>query len=110
MDIVASRLTDLGLGAPRGGYAAGMDRLTEAAALLTLLRDAKSWTGVVRDVEAVGSAFEVLRGSAKPEQGELFGGETVGPETSEDSARQAIGEWEAAGLHLAHFLVYLWCE
>ena len=104
MDTVASALADRGLGAPGGGYASGMDRLTEAAALLTLLRDAKSWTGVVRDVEAVGSAFEVLRGAAKPAQGELFGGETVGPEASDESARQAIAEWEAAGLHLVTIL------
>jgi DNA processing protein len=104
VDTVASGLSDLGPGAPGGGYASGMDRLTEAAALLTLLRDAKSWKGVVRDVEAVGSASKALRGAARPEQGELFGGETVGPETSEDSARQAIGEWEAAGLHLVSIL------
>lgn len=61
MDTVPSGLTDLGPGAP-GRLRSSMDRLIEAAALLTRLRDAKSWTGVVHDVEAVGSAFEVLRG------------------------------------------------
>lgn len=91
-------------GVPALGYSSDMDRLTEAAALLTLLRGARGWTQVVHDVESEGSAYEVLRKAAEPAQGELFGGENVAPETTIDSTRTAIEGWEAEGLHLVTIL------
>jgi DNA processing protein len=89
-------------------YGGNMDRLTEQAALLALLRDRKAgWSLVADEVEACGSALEVLRhGSLQvPAQGELFE-----PDASTDAdllleaSRAQLEEWVAADLHLVTLL------
>jgi len=85
-----------------------MDQLTEQAALLALLRDRKAGWGLVSDeVEACGSALEVLRrgGIQVPTQGDLFA-----PDTSVDAdlliaeSRKQLQHWLAAGLRLVTLL------
>jgi hypothetical protein len=48
MDTATAAFRGIGLRTCALGYASGTDRLTEAAALLTLLRDARSWAGLVQ--------------------------------------------------------------
>jgi len=89
-------------------YGGIMDRLIEQAALLALLRDRKiGWSLVADEVEACGSALEVLQrgGLRAPIQGELFE-----PDASTDSdllleeSRAQLEEWLAADLGLVTLL------
>ena len=84
-----------------------MDRLTEQAALLALLRDRKAgWSVVADEIEECGSALEVLRrGQHEPVQDELFAPDRAAdPEQSLSEARAQLQEWLAAGLHLVTLL------
>ena len=81
-----------------------MDRVTEQAALLALLRHRTGGWGAIADsVEAGGSAYEVLVNGEPGEQGELF---RDGPTPDEriEVSRTAIKEWEAEGIHLVTLL------
>lgn len=81
-----------------------MDRRTEQAALLALLRQRRTgWGAVADNVEACGSAHEVLVNDDSGGQGLLF---PEGPTALEklDLARSEIDEWEAEGLHLVTLL------
>lgn len=81
-----------------------MDRITEQAALLTLLRGRRSGWSVVTDrIEACGSAYEVLMNDEPQGQGELFR-DGPAPAESLDAARVAIAEWAAEGIHLVTLL------
>ena len=84
-----------------------MDRLTEQAALLALLRERRGGWGVVADdVESCGSALTVLeREALGTGQGDLFTQD--GPGTLEQrvqAARKAILNWQAQGLELVTLL------
>jgi DNA processing protein len=83
-----------------------MDRLAEAAALLTLLRAAKSWAGVVRDVEECGSAAVALQQADEltAEQPALFGEPDTQSIDPQASARDEIVRWEREGMHLVTLL------
>src|SRR5699024_3990077 len=81
-----------------------MDRRTEQAALLALLRDRRDgWSAVADDVEICGSAYELLVEGRPGAQGELFGAEQA-PTERLDAALAAIERWEAAGLSLVTLL------
>lgn len=81
-----------------------MDRVTEQAALLALLRDRRSgWGGVADAVEASGSAYDVLMRGEPGEQGELFG-EGSSPEQRLDEARSAIDRWRTEDVQLVTLL------
>lgn len=81
-----------------------MDRITEQAALLALLRGRRRGWGAVADrVEACGSAREVLLDDEPQGQGELFhDGPT--PDERLEAARTAITKWQAEGIHLVTLL------
>ncbi|HVA60942.1 MAG TPA: DNA-processing protein DprA [Mycobacteriales bacterium] len=80
-----------------------VDRLTEQAALLALLRDRKSgWAQIADDVESCGSAYKVL--IAEPAgQGDLFAGSPTVAEKL-DASRVAIGTWHSEGMQLVTLL------
>jgi DNA processing protein len=79
-----------------------MDRMTEQAALLALLRDRRSgWSSVADAVEACGSAYEVLTKGIPGTQSELFGKD---PADAISTALTAIKEWEAEGIRLVTLL------
>lgn len=85
-----------------------MDQLTEQAALLALLRDRKAgWSLVADEVEACGSALEVLRrgGLQIPTQGELFALDmSADAELLLEECRTHLQEWMMAGLRLVTLL------
>jgi DNA processing protein len=79
-----------------------MERMTEQAALLALLKDRRSGWGAVADaVEACGSAYEVLVKGAPGTQGDLFRADHT---ESLEAARAEILEWETQGIHLVTLL------
>lgn len=79
-----------------------MDRVTEQAALLALLRERSSgWNAVADAVEACGSAHHVLTNGEPGTQGELFGQD---PAAALEAARSAIAEWAAEGMRLVTLL------
>jgi DNA processing protein len=85
-----------------------MDRLTEQAALLALLRDRKAgWSLIADEVEASASALEVLRrgGLGTPTQGELFAPDTsMEPGLLLEESRVQLEDWLASGLCLVMLL------
>jgi len=85
-----------------------MSRLIEQAALLALLRDRKAgWSAVADEVEACGSALEVLkRGRPMASgQGELFTiDDDTDPEVLLAESRVRLQQWLAAGLDLVTLL------
>jgi DNA processing protein len=79
-----------------------MDRMTEQAALLALLRDRRSgWAAVADAVEACGSAHEVFINGTPGTQGDLFGGDR---DEQLEAARAAIQGWAADGMNLVTLL------
>jgi DNA processing protein len=89
------------------GYAHGMVRLDESAALVSLLRGRKSgWGDVADEVEQAGSAVSVFerRRDGIGEQGDLFASPANAPSDSLDPARGAIRQWESEGMHLVTLL------
>src|SRR5882757_139412 len=94
----------LGTTGREGSLGVDMDRMTEQAALLALLRDRRSGWGAVADaVETHGSAYEVLMQGQPGEQGELF---SDGPSPNDrlGAARSAIEQWRGDGLQLVTLL------
>jgi DNA processing protein len=85
-----------------------MDRLTEQAALLALLRNRRSgWGAVADEVEMRGSALAVLMGggSLPTGQGELFAaGGGRDEELALDESRREIEGWTRQGLQLVTLL------
>lgn len=81
-----------------------MDRMTEQAALLALLRGRRSgWSAVADSVETCGSAHEVLMQGEPGEQAALFS-EGPSPEERLGEARAAIEQWLAEGARLVTLL------
>jgi DNA processing protein len=81
-----------------------MDRMTEQAALLALLKDRRSGWNVVADtVEMCGSAYKVLMQGEPGEQAELFS-EGPSPDERLHAARAAIEQWLAEGTQLVTLL------
>lgn len=83
-----------------------MDRITEQAALLALLRDRRrGWNAVADRVEACGSAYEVLLHEENGDSGQaaLFTDASAVTERL-DTARAEIVEWSNAGIHLVTLL------
>lgn len=79
-----------------------MDRTTEQAAMVALLRAHRTgWKTLVDAVESCGSAHEVLVRGQPGVQQELFGDD---PHESVAMARADIEAWEAEGLHLVTLL------
>jgi DNA processing protein len=79
-----------------------MDRVTEQAALLALLRDRRTgWAAAADAVEACGSAYDVLVGTAAGVQGDLFRSE---PTELLEAARAAIEAWRKQGIQLTTLL------
>ncbi len=84
-----------------------MDRLTEQAALLALLRNRKSGWGAVADaVEIHGSAVAVLMGAGQPQgQSELFADDdSHDSELALEQCRHEIEAWTRNGLQLVTLL------
>lgn len=77
--------------------------VTERGALLTLLRTSRRpWSAVTDDVEAAGSALEVLR-QGSPGQMTLIQGEGDG-DASASAAEQEIVAWEREGMRFLTIL------
>ena len=77
--------------------------VTERGALLTLLRTSRQpWSAVTDDVEAAGSALEVLR-QGSPGQMTLIQGEGDG-DASASAAEQEIVAWEREGMRFLTIL------
>lgn len=88
-------------GEPRVSH---MDRITEQAALLVLLRGRRGgWASVADRVEECGSAYAALMEGGLPGQGDLFGD---GPGAADrlDAERAAIAEWYAEDIQLVTLL------
>lgn len=85
-----------------------MDRLTEQAALLAMLRNRKAgWGAVADEVEMRGSALAVLMGGASQPsgQGELFSADDcLDRELALADCRREIGAWIRQGLQLVTLL------
>ncbi|WP_018503658.1 DNA-processing protein DprA [Parafrankia discariae] len=82
-----------------------MDRLTEHAALLTLLRGRRRQWGLVADeVEETGSALRVLEADTNADQGDLFAGFPDGMSGALDAARETLLGWDAQGIHIVTLL------
>lgn len=84
-----------------------MDRRTEQAALIALLRDRKSgWGQVAEDVESAGSALKVLEASARGSgQAELFEADVDSAiESALNDARRDIDQWADEGMRLVTLL------
>ncbi|WP_344053634.1 DNA-processing protein DprA [Streptomyces thermoalcalitolerans] len=80
-----------------------MDRELERAALVTLLRRGdRAWSELTDQIEAVGSAREVLENSLDASgQGALF---DTGPTVDLDSVAAEIAAWEREGMRLVTIL------
>ena len=88
-------------------YGGSVDRLTEQAALLALLRDRKSGWGLVADeVEGWGSSLKVLEHEISTDgQGDLLAPDPASEvQRRLDATREAIGTWRAQGLELVTVL------
>ncbi|WP_225101543.1 DNA-processing protein DprA [Streptomyces sp. CoH27] len=87
----------------RRSYTFGMDQERERAALVALLRRGeRPWSELTDQVEAVGSAREVLECSLDPSgQGALF---DAGPSVDLDSVTAEIAAWEREGMRLVTIL------
>jgi DNA processing protein len=78
-----------------------MDGMIEAAALVALLRRGdRPWSAMADEVEAAGSAVEVLR-ARRPGQGELFESDT---DAELSDAKAAIEELQSGGFRLVTLL------
>ena len=84
-----------------------MDRLTEQAALLALLRNRKSgWGAIADEVEMSGSAVTVLMdaGGLRPGQGQLFDPDCRDAELALAQSQRDIEGWDRQGLQLVTLL------
>ncbi|MEX5637265.1 DNA-processing protein DprA [Parafrankia sp. FMc2] len=82
-----------------------MDRLTEHAALLTLLRGRRrQWGHVADEVEEAGSALRVLEADTNTDQGDLFEGFSDGIGAALDTARETLLGWDAQGIRIVTLL------
>lgn len=82
-----------------------MDRLTEHAALLTLLRGRRrQWGHVADEVEETGSALRVLEADTNADQGDLFEGFSDGISGALDAARETLLGWDAQGVRVVTLL------
>ncbi|CUW30267.1 hypothetical protein TUE45_04992 [Streptomyces reticuli] len=84
-------------------YTCDMDQDLERAALVALLRHGdRSWSEVTDQVEAVGSARDVLENALDLSgQGKLF---DTGPSVDLDSVASEIAAWEREGMRLVTIL------
>lgn len=79
-----------------------MDRMTEQAALVALLRAHRTgWNALTDTVESCGSAHEVLISGQPGAQQALF---SVDPHEAVANAKADIEAWEAEGVHLVTLL------
>lgn len=84
-------------------YTCRMDQDLERAALVALLRRGdRPWSEVTDQVEAVGSARDVLEDALdRSGQGKLF---DTGPSADLDSVASEIAAWEREGMRLVTIL------